>query len=76
MPCFLLGAQHKFRSLAKSEKKFAKDYDELINQISKQHDEFTKKQKDTEVKFSDLVDEYNEEEKLKFVDLVAEQQVG
>ena len=76
MCCFLLGVQHKFSSLTKSEKKFAKDYDELINQVSTQHDEFTKKQKDTEVKFSDLVDEYNEEEKLKFVDLVAEQQVG
>ncbi|XP_067940914.1 uncharacterized protein [Watersipora subatra] len=70
------GGQHKFRSLAKSMKQFASDYSKLIASVSEQHSTFTKKQKETEAIFEELVVNYNLEEKLAAVDSVAEQQIA
>ena len=69
-------SQHKFKSLKKSEEQLTKDYSRHIKEISIKHSEFCKKQKVTQALFADLLVNYNEEEKLKAVDRVAEQQVG
>ena len=71
----VLDLQHKFKSLTKTEKQLREDYNNYISEVSAKFDLFSKKQKETQALFADLMVNYGEEQKLKAIDQVAEVQV-
>ena len=61
--------------MSKAEKKIKEDYNNYIKEVYEKNDVFCRKQKETQALFADLILCYNEEEKLKAIDQVGNQQV-